>query len=145
MAQWNNSIHEEKKLLFKYISRVNKSWVLGGELKKRDNWNFSGDIFEPTRHPTKKKQARTKWAVSGRIGEGLCKENVIWSPEHWKLKAANLELMELENIVANTVYLKAREGELFNSVYLFIKLTTPYWCEKQNKTINDAAKNTLSR
>lgn len=26
-------------------------------------------------------------------------------------KAANLELMELENIVANTVYLKAREGE----------------------------------
>lgn len=30
----------------------------------------------------------------------------------WKfeLKAANLELMELENIVANTVYLKAREG-----------------------------------
>lgn len=28
-------------------------------------------------------------------------------------KTANLELMELENIVANTVYLKAREGLLF--------------------------------
>jgi hypothetical protein len=28
-----------------------------------------------------------------------------------KSKAATLELMELENIVANTVYLKAREGE----------------------------------
>jgi len=26
-------------------------------------------------------------------------------------KSAKLELMELENIVANTVYLKAREGE----------------------------------
>lgn len=28
----------------------------------------------------------------------------------FKLKSVNLELMELENIVANTVYLKAREG-----------------------------------
>jgi hypothetical protein len=31
--------------------------------------------------------------------------------EDSKLKAAKLELMELENIVANTVYLKAREGK----------------------------------
>lgn len=34
----------------------------------------------------------------------------IWK---FELKAANLELMELENIVANTVYLKAREGKKF--------------------------------
>ena len=30
----------------------------------------------------------------------------------WMLSEAKLELMELENIVANTVYLKAREGKL---------------------------------
>lgn len=36
-------------------------------------------------------------------------------------KSANLELMELENIVANTVYLKAREG-IFFSLVIFVVL-----------------------
>lgn len=40
--------------------------------------------------------------------------NRLFLKELNKQKAVNLELMELENIVANTVYLKAREGNYYN-------------------------------
>lgn len=44
------------------------------------------------------------------VGRKQEHEGQLWT--QWNQKAGKLELMELENIVANTVYLKAREGEL---------------------------------
>ena len=71
------------------------------------------------------------------VGREQEHEGQLWT--QWNQKAGKLELMELENIVANTVYLKAREGELSKQSlqmflpHLFNYASIPRWWWQQQR------------